>query len=675
MFDLTTLRRAGIGIVLIAAAAGSRAGESAEIDPISRMSLEYLMNMEVTTVSKQPERIQNAAAAVSVLTREEIRRSGATTLPDALRLVPGVNVARINANSWAVSIRGFNSRFANKLLVMIDGRSIYSPLFSGVFWDRYNVPINDIDRIEVVRGPGGTLWGANAVNGVINIITRHSSETQGARAEFSAGTERQGDVFLSQGAALNKNATYRVSGNFSSYADSDLPDGSDAGDEWQNGQANVRVDWTPTATDEFLFEGGINQVAAAGKQTAPSLTAPYSTTRDGEIDRHGLYVNGKWTRELSETSNFSLQGFLDYRYMDLEAPDLGERRTTADTQFLHRFRVPGAINLTWGAGYRAIFSDLETEYELEIDPEEERYQIYNAFAQASRRFFDDRFELTVGSKIEHHSQSGSEIQPSVRGLWNVSPRHAVWGAISTAARTPGIIEESGSVRNVVVPPGTPTNPSALPLTPGIQGSTELEAERVTAYEIGYHGRLHDTLSVDIAGFVNEYDSLLLDSSLGTPSVRTASGTPYLDSPLLINNRAEARSFGVEVSGVWEPTSSWRLRAGYSWLHEDIEAPAGAEGNAPEHQAVLQSFYDINEAWRFDTVLRFVDELTNVGADAYVNLDARLSWQPKPGLEVALTGRNLIDTGYLEYGTERAVSPTPRATETARSVMLTVSAKF
>ncbi|WP_420403529.1 TonB-dependent receptor plug domain-containing protein [Nisaea sp.] len=668
------IRNAGFWTAFLSTLAITGPARSAEIDPISRMSLEYLMNMEVTTVSKQPERIQNAAAAVSVLTREEIQRSGATTLPDALRLVPGVNVARINANSWAVSIRGFNSRFANKLLVMIDGRSIYSPLFSGVFWDRYNVPISDIDRIEVVRGPGGTLWGANAVNGVINIITRHSSETQNTRAELSVGTERLGDVFLSQGSALSKDATYRLSGNFSSYAASDLPDGSDAGDDWYNGQANLRVDWTPTGMDELLIESGVNQVTAAGKQTAPSLSAPYSETRDGEIDRHGLYLNGKWTRQLSATSNFSLQGFLDYRYMDLEAPDLGERRTTADAQFQHNSRVASEIDLTWGGGYRAIFSDLESEYELEIDPEDETFHIYNAFAQASRGFFDDRVELTIGSKIEHHSQSGSEVQPSVRGLWNVTPRHALWGAVSTAARTPGI-ESNATVRNLVVPPGTPNNPSALPLTPSVQGNPELDAERVTAYEIGYHGRLLDELSVDIAGFVNEYDNLLLSSDAGEVAVRTASGIAYIDSPVVINNQAEARTFGMEVSGVWEPMSSWRLRASYSWLHEDIEAPAGAEGNAPEHQAALQSFYDIDEEWRFDSVLRFVDELSNVGADAYVNLDARLSWQPRAGLEIALTGRNLIDSGYLEYGVERPVSPIPQASETARSVMLSVAAKF
>ncbi|MEQ8332055.1 TonB-dependent receptor [Nisaea sp.] len=674
MSYMVAIRRAGLWTVLLSALTTAGMARAVEIDPISRMSLEYLMNMEVTTVSKQPERIQKAAAAVSVLTREEIRRSGATTLPDALRLVPGVNVARINANSWAVSIRGFNSRFANKLLVMIDGRSIYSPLFSGVFWDRYNVPISDIDRIEVVRGPGGTLWGANAVNGVINIITRHSSETQGTHAELSAGTERLGDTFLSQGSALSKDATYRLSGDFSSYSASDLPDGSDAGDDWYNGQANLRVDWTPTGIDELLIVSGVNQVTAAGKQTAPSLTAPYSETRDGEIDRQGLYLNGKWTRQLSATSNFSLQGFLDYRYMDLEAPDLSERRTTADAHFLHTSRVASEIDLTWGGGYRAIISDLETEYELEVDPEDETYHIYNAFAQASRGFFDDQIELTVGSKIEYHSQSGSEVQPSVRGLWNVTPRHALWGAISTAARTPGI-ESNATVRNLIVPPGTTNNPSALPLIPSVQGNPELDAERVTAYEIGYHGRLLDELSVDIAGFVNEYDNLLLSSSAGEVAVRTASGIAYIDSPAVINNQAKARTFGMELSGVWEPISSWRLRASYSWLHEDIEAPSGAEGNAPEHQAVLQSFYDINEEWRFDSVLRFVDELSNVGADAYVNLDARLSWQPKAGLEIALTGRNLIHSGYLEYGVERPVSPIPLASETARSVMLTVAAKF
>lgn len=664
-------------IALCASAAPlSGAAASEELNPLSRMSLEYLMNIEVTTVSKQPERLQNAAAAVSVLTREEIRRSGATTLPDALRLVPGVNVARINANAWAVSIRGFNSRFANKLLVMVDGRSVYSPLFSGVFWDRNNVPIEDIDRIEVVRGPGGTLWGANAVNGVINIITRHSSETQGRTAELSVGSERLGSLYLNQGDALSENATYRLSGKFDSYGASEFTDGSDAGDDWQNGQANLRVDWTPTARDEVLFETGFHHVAAGGKQDTPSLTAPYAETVDGEIERYGGFFMGRWSRRLSDTANMSLQGFLDHSVMDLEAPHLEERRTTTDAQFQHNSSIGAGIRLTWGAGYRAIFSDLESDFGLSVDPEEETYSIYNGFAQASRSFFDDRFELTFGTKFEHHSEAGSELQPSVRGLWKVTPRHALWSAVSIAARTPGVLETNGTVRDVVIPPGTAANPSSLPLTPAVQGMTDLDAERVTAYEIGYRGRLSDNLSLDIAGFINEYEDLLLDvTASGTTSVNTGFGTPFIDSPVAINNESKARTFGIEVSADWQPRDEWRIRAGYAWLHEDIEAPAGAEGNAPQHQATIQSFYDIGADWRFDTVVRFVDELSNVDANSYVNLDARLAWTPRDGVEVALSGHNLIDSGYLEYGVERANSPTPLASETERSVMLTVSAKL
>lgn len=652
------------------------AAHADDANPITRMSLEYLMNIEVTTVSKQPERVQNAPAAVYVLTREEIRRSGASTIPDALRLVPGVNVAQINANSWAVSIRGFNSRFANKLLVMIDGRSIYSPLFSGVFWDRHSVPIEEIDRIEVVRGPGGTLWGANAVNGVINIITRHSSETQGQQAEFSVGTEKAGGLSLRQGASINDEATYRLSAQFDGYNETKLPDGSGANDQWENGQANLRVDWTPTVDDEILIESGYSKVMAGDRHAQPSLSPPYSTFRDGDIDRYGAFVMGRWNHRLNEESDVSLQGFIDHRYMDIDTPMAEEYRTTADLQAQHGIKLGSKTNLTWGAGYRAVFSSVQTgDFSFNVDPEDENTSVYNVFAQASRRFFDDRVELTVGSKLEHHSVSGTEIQPSARALWNVTPRHAIWTAVSTAARTPSTVENMGTVRNIVVPPGTPTNPSPLPLIPAIEGDRDLDAERVTAYEAGYHGQVSETVSLDVAGFINSYTDLLLDSDVGSSNLNTNYGTPFIEVPVNINNKAEATTYGFEFSGLWQARDNWRLRAGYAWLHEDIEAPAGAEGNAPEHQLTLQSFYDIDENWRFDTVFRFVDDLENAGADAYLNMDARLSWTPKSSMEIALTGRNLLHSGYLEYGNERADTPLPAASEIERSVLLTMTMKF
>ena len=523
-----------------------------QANPLTQMSLEYLMNVEVTTVSKRPEKAQDAAAAVHVLTREEIQRSGAQDIPEALRLVPGVNVARINANSWAVSIRGFNSRFANKLLVMIDGRSVYSPLFSGVFWDRHNIPIDDIDRIEVVRGPGGTLWGSNAVNGVINIITRHSADTQGRRAELSAGNQNLGAVTARQGGVWGDNATYRLSVQADAHDDMDVSGLSDGNDAWENAQTHLRVDWTPSVNDTVLFETGINSVSGGNRYLAPTLTDPYSMIGNGDIDSHSAYVLGRWDRRLASTSSVSVQGFLDYHYMDIDAPMAEEERTTADIQAQHRFVVGPAVNVTWGGGYRAIYDRVETSsFAFEVEPGSETIHIVNGFAQASRRFFDERVELIVGTKIEHHSISGTEVQPSVRSSWMIRPNHTVWGAVSQAARTPSRGETDGVIRNVVLAPNSTANPSSLPLSVAIQGTRDLDAERITAYELGYRSRLTPTLSIDAAGFYNEYDGLLLNATTGTATVNTEYGVPFLDLPTVIDETADGRTIGMEVVGTWQ----------------------------------------------------------------------------------------------------------------------------
>ncbi|MEQ8585004.1 MAG: TonB-dependent receptor [Thalassobaculaceae bacterium] len=671
-------KRNSIGAVVVLLAAGgfSPSAAAEDLNPISRMSLEYLMNVEVTTVSKQPESIQNAAASVHVLRREEIRRAGATTIPDALRLVPGVNVARINANSWAISIRGLRSRFGNKLLIMIDGRSVYSPLFSGIFWDRNNIPIDDIDRIEVVRGPGGTLWGANAVNGVINIITRHSGDTQGRTVEASVGTEERGSLMIRQGDTIGDTATYRLSAEADAYDDSRFADGSSADDAWENGQAHLRVDWVPTADDEVLFEAGINSVAGGGRYTAPLLTPPYSETRSGDVDRYGAYMLGQWARQINARNRLSLQGYVDHRYMDIDTPIAEETRTTSDLQVQHDFALRPDLDLTWGAGYRTTRYDVTAdEFSFVVDPESDTFDVYNAFIQASKRLYDDRIELTVGAKIESNSISGTAIQPSARALWKVTPDHSVWTSVSQADRTPSIIETNMELRNAIIPPNTPQNPTSLPLAATITGDDDLGSEQVTAYEAGYRGRISRDLTVDLSGFVNRYEGLLLDTDTGTTRLNTDFGVPFLEVPLTINEQADGTVYGAEVSASWQASPNWQLRGGYSWVHEDLDAPPRSGGNSPSHQVSVQSLYDISPTWRFDTVLRYADELENTGTDAYVNLDARLSWSPTPDIELAITGRNLLFENYEEYGVERVANPQPLASQVERSLTATFTLKF
>ena len=347
-----------------------------------------------------------------------------------------------------------------------------------------------------------------------------------------------------------------------------------------------------------------------------------------------------------------------------------------DLHAQHRFLAGAGIVVTWGGGFRLVHDAVDTPaFSFQIDPDSQSVEIVDGFLQGSRRFLEDRVELTLGTKIEHHSISGTEVQPSARALWNITPDHAVWTAVSQAVRTPSTVETNGIIRNVVIPPNTAANPSGLPLAVSIQGTRELNAERITAYEAGYRARLSSDLSVDVAGFYNTYDGLLLDSAAGTTIFNTDYGTPFLEVPVQINENADGRTYGAEFSATWHAAPSWRLRGSYSWLQEDLDAPAGAEGNSPKHQVALQSFYDLAPNWRFDTVVRVVDELSNLNVDGYVDVDARLSWSPSPAVEVALTGRNLLSDGRQEFGTERAANPSPLATEVERSLFATLVLKF
>ncbi len=646
-------------------------------NPLTRLSLEYLMDVEVVTASKRPERLQDTAAAVYVLTREEIIRSGATNIPDALRLVPGVNVAQINANNWAVSIRGLNSRYANKLLVMIDGRSIYSPLFSGVIWDRHRVPLSEIDRIEVVRGPGGSLWGANAVNGVINVITRHSVETQGQQLNLTVGTEELGRVYARQGSVLGEDATYRLSIDLGAHDDTSLPDGTSGNDDWEDAQLGLRVDWSPSERDTVLVDMGLSGVSGGDRAERPSLTTPYMFDEDGDTRRHGGYVHGRWERRFAPKNMLTTQAFVDYRSMEIDTPQIEEDRATVDVQVQHTFPVSDGLTAHYGGGYRYIDDRTDTQTRvLELHPDDDTIEIFSGFLQATQSLWDDQVSLTLGSKVEHHSVSGTEVQPSARALWNITDRHTLWGAVSQAVRTPSRAETDGVIRNNVIAPFTGANTTPFPLVVAAVGSDDLDAERITAFEAGYRARLFNRVSIDVAGFYNEYDALLVNADAGEATLESENGVPFLEVPASINDDAHGRVYGAEISATWEPTGQWRLRGSYSWLMEDIEdADTGATGNSPKHQLAVLSLFEISDNWTLDAALRLVDDLPNPDADGYADLDIRLAWSPNETIEFAVTGQNLLRDSRREYGLERELNPDPLATEIDRGVLATLTVRF
>ncbi len=644
-------------------------------DDFTSFSLEDLMAVEVTTASKRSERASEAAAAVFVLTRDDIGRSGAVTIADALRLVPGVNVAQINANSWAVTVRGFNSRFSNKLLVMIDGRSVYTPLFSGVLWDQQNIVLEDIERIEVVRGPGGTLWGANAVNGVINIITRSSKDTQGVLVKAAGGDEYQSQALIRVGGKIGENGSVRVYGKFESFDANEAATGAEANDDWRNFRGGFRTDFDLSARDTLMMTGEVSFIDSGETLDVPLLTPPFLERRDADIERVGAHILAQWTRDLGDGSEISVQGFVDYS--DIEIPQGEEKRLTLDIAAQHALSLGEKHDLLWGVGFRNISDEILNSEFVAFADTARSAQIYNGFVQDTFKATEN-LDIVLGAKFEHNDYTGFEVQPSARFVWRAEENVTLWGAVSRAVRTPSRAEDD--IRSIagVIPPGFPGNPGPLPLALQLTGDRNIDSETLIAYELGARFRFADSISFDVTGFYNKYADLR-GSRIGAPVV-TLTPTPHVVLPLTVDELVDADTHGLEAVLDWQVASNWRLQATYAYLSIDGDAPvspdvrAGAPGGAdPTHTANLRSLLDINKRLKFDAALRFVDDLEGFGIDSYVTVDARLAWRPDDHFEIAVTGRNLTNDAHFEFGTDSSFSTVPTSVE--RSVFASVSAKF
>lgn len=635
------------GAVLMA---GMAAAPGQELEELAEMSLEELMNIEVTSVSKKPEKRWEAAAALYVITREDIRRSGVTTLADALRLAPGVHVARIDANKWAVSVRGFSGRFTNKLLVLIDGRSVYTPLFAGVYWDVQDLLLDDVERIEVIRGPGGTLWGANAVNGVINIITRNARQTQGAYVTSAVGNEEKFSGAARLGGKAGQSFFYRL---WVKYFDRDGghdPRGT-AADDWEVGRAGLRADWEPGGRDRATFEAAYYK-GDAGQRERRGGKVTASTT-----GVTGGYLLGRWRHRWVEAGQTSVRAYFDRT--ERRETVFGEIRNTFDVELQHRLDLPGSQELVAGIQYRLTSDDISGPLSTALD-RQRNDQLAGIFLEDEISFFQDRLRLTAGSKFSHNDYSGFEVQPSVRALLLPSDRHTLWAAISRAVRTP-----SRAGDGIVVT--QPVDPRAI----RIDGKTD--SEKLLAFELGYRARPASNLFVDVAAFFNDYEDLT--------SLEAGDPFPDLDSctdpedpqtcevirPLLVRNKMDGQAFGVEVSASWEPVSAWRISGNYSFLDVDLRrAPdsndlisTATEKASPVHQASLRSSWDLSCCFSLDGTLRFVDALPGGdpllgfrGTPSYLDADARLFYRPREGIEVELVGRNLLHDHHREFAEPR-----------------------
>jgi len=635
-------------------------------EDVLELSLEDLLDIEVTSVSKKAQSLSDTAAAIFVITNDDLRRSGVTNIPDALRMVPGLNVARIDSNKWAVTSRGFNSRFANKLLVLIDGRSVYTPTFSGVYWEVQDVLLEDIERIEVIRGPGATLWGSNAVNGVINIITKHAADTQGGLMTLGAGTEERGFGAVRYGVVLGEGTYGRV------YAKGFKRDefidsaGDNAGDEWDVLRSGFRVDSWLSDRNALTVQGDVYKGNISQTLELPTLTAPFSQTIKDKVDISGRNLVARWHHVLSPTSECTLQ--LYYDMSDRDEAFEREVRDTFDIDLQHRFALGEQHDIIWGLGYRYTSDDFTNSSMLSIDPDNSNEDLFSAFVQDEVTFMDDRLWLTLGLKLEHNDYTGFEIQPNVRLFWAANPLHKLWAAISRAVRTPSRSEHDLRVLNTVLQPFSADNPSHIPIAVTVLGDSDYHSEELLAYELGYRIVPARSLSMDLTAFYNDYDDLR-----SVQFCERSFQAEYLDQPLdqrlKFNNEIKGKTYGIELASVWQAAEWLRYDLAYSHLRIRMDSRDEIDklqyNDGPLHQVSLRSAVNFGKNLDLNLCLRYVDVVSAINGrrmsrfdiDGYFTFDVCLAWRPSDNVELSLAGHNLADGEYLEYVQDNFTLPT------------------
>ncbi len=646
-----------------ASAAAADQSRGAAVD-FTKFSLEELKNVEIISASKKPEIVADVAAAVYVITQEQIRRSGATSIPEALRLAPGVHVARISATEWAINIRGLNNQFAENLLVLMDGRSVYTHVFSGVFWDVQDTVMEDIERIEVIRGPGAALWGANAVNGVINIITKNAKETKGGQAVALAGSEEQ-LASLRYGGTLGRQTHYRAYGKFFNRGELGTVGGSSAdtdgnpqsSDDWRSGRAGFRLDVAP---ENNLPTAGSNAFALQGEAYSNRYdkeferrsilfpTAPSGQDRQrDDSEALGFHLLGRWKHTLSKDSETALQFYFDHAEKDYD-PASGTVNT-ADLDFQHRLNVAQYHDIVWGLQYRFISDDFRNSPNFTMDPQDLNQNLWSAFIQDQIRLAPDLLTLTLGSKFEHNEFTGLEIQPSLRLMYTPYQRLSLWAAVSRAVRIPSRLELHGRTSDqLLLPAVQPDGPVVV----NTQGNADLDSEKLIAYELGLRLNPARSLWFDVALFYNDYDELI---NLEQISAAPPNG-PY---DLAYANNATGRAYGMEVAADWQVMLNWILGASYTYLNTQIDknlivdpniAEIVSQGSNPHHLFTIRSNLDVTPQIDFDIWLRFVGSLPERDIDRYTVVDARLAWRPFTKLELSLVGQNLLEEGHAEFST-------------------------
>jgi iron complex outermembrane receptor protein len=629
-------------LVLTLAVPLQAASQTAPID-LGLASLEELMNIRVTSVARKSQRAEDVAAAIYVITGDDILRSGLRTLPEILRLAPGVQVAQVGASGWAVSIRGFNQEYSNKLLVLVDGRSVYTRVFSGVIWHLQDMPVTDIDRIEVIRGPGGSVWGANAVNGVINIITRPASQTPGLAVDLGAGTLDRGHVGVRYGGTIGR-ASYRAYSQWSTYSGLTDVDPTWSTDPWRSVTGGARIDWS-RGQDAFVVNGHVTT-----NRTRPALVeltsfdpaVPPST--DGRATGDDLGLLGRWTRTSSTGTVLQVQAF--HSRMRRNETNFRTSDQTTDIDAQYETRLAGRHGIVFGGGHRVVDVDTAKTFTMQLGSA--RLQTTNLFVQDEIALHRD-LALTVGSRLEHDTFGAWGLMPSARALWNVSAGQRLWVAVSRTRRTPSVAERDLRI-NLSVSPGP-----VLPVVLAIIGNPSHRSERLLQIESGYRFRIGTNAALDATVFTGSYDRLTNQEPL-IPIVEATPPPQHVVAGIQLANLLNARATGVEVNTQWHPTPQWQLDASYSHLRitSDLDSTStdpispNDNGDAPRHQWQVRSTVSLHPGLQLGGSLWHVGQLPQLAVPAYTRLDLRGEIRITTALTLAVMGQNLLDRSHIEF---------------------------
>lgn len=615
---------------------------------LTTASIEDLMSIEVTSASKKEQKLSQVPAAVFVITQGDIRRSGATNIPDLLRMVPGVEVSQLDANIWVIAIRGFSDRFADKVLVLIDGRTVYTPTSSGVYWDQQDVPLEDIERIEVIRGPGGTIWGANAVNGVINITTKSAKDTKGGLVSVAGGSE-ESSTLLQWDGQTGQQGGYRVFGKYYGVGSLPLADRTPGADGWHLWHAGFRSDLDLSAKDSLTVQGDFVRTSEGETLNVVLANAlPQQPTFTSRTEVYAANILERWKHSVSDSSAVALQAYYDG--YDRHEEGGYEGRRTFDLDFQNQVAVGRRQDVVWGADFRVTSDNLTQKYSKSYVPAKRTDSLFSGFVQ-------DEFKLTNavrligGTRVEHNGYTGFEFEPSGQLVWTPTMRQSVWASAARAIRQPARADTAIRIDVGITPlPGGDFGVTQ------VSGDPSRKAEELIAYQFGYRAQVSKRLSIDAATFWNHYHHLQTDEP-GTEFFTQTPPPPHFVFPETSSDHAHARTYGAEVFLDWSVTKWWRISPGYTFLQVAVNPDAssqdtsvtGVDGDSPRHAYTLKSQVTLPRSLEWDTSLYYVGALPDQGIASYNRVDTRVGWRWREFTEFSVVGQNLLAPRHAEFG--------------------------